>query len=343
MSTITRRGLLATGGFLGIAATFPIPAIRTASAQERASLTLYNGQHQQTTDSLIAAFTRETGIAVKARKGSGTQLANQIMEEGSASPADIIYTEESPPIAALAEKNLLAKLDDGTLNQIPAKYRAKDGTWVGASIRCRVAAYNKEMVEEDELPASVLDFASEKWKGRVAYVPTSGAFQEQIVAIKIMKGDDAALSWLAGLRDYGSIYNSNSAAMKAVEQGQIATALINNYYWFALAREVGADRMKSALFYFADQDPGALLSVSAAAMLKSSRNPEAARKFMAFIVSEKGQQAIVDVVAEYPTRPGVKSPFDLKPLDELDPPPVTPADIGDASEALALMREAGLA
>lgn len=343
MSEITRRGLIRTGALLGAAAAFPLPAVRSAVADDAGTLTLYNGQHQQTTDALIAAFTKETGIAVKARKGSGTQLANQIIEEGSASPADIIYTEESPPIAALAERGLLVTLDKSTLDQVPANYRSKDGTWVGASIRARVVAYNKTMIEKAGLPASVLDFASEKWQGKVAYVPTSGAFQEQIVAIGILKGREAALGWLNGLREHGSIYNSNSAAMKAVEQGQIATALINNYYWYALAREVGADAMKSALYYFGDQDPGALISVSAAAMLKSSRNAEAARTFMDFIVSEKGQQAIVGVVAEYPTRPGVESPFDLKPLDELNPPPVTPADIGDASEALALMREAGLA
>lgn len=341
MVDLTRRGLLRTAGLLGAAAALPAPFVRRAAAE--GVLTLYNGQHEQTTRALVSAFTKETGIAVQARSGSGTQLANQIMEEGAASPADLIYTEESPPIAALAKKGLLATLDQATLSQIPAAYRAKDGTWIGASIRARVVAYNTAMLKASDMPTSVLDFASETWSGKIAYVPTSGAFQEQIVAITLMKGKESALDWLKGLRDYGAIYNSNSAAMKAVEEGQIAAALINNYYWFALAKEVGAEKMKSALFYFGNQDPGALISVSAAAMLKSARNPEGARKFMSFVVSEKGQKAIVSAVAEYPTRPGVASPYDLKPLDQLNPPHITPADIGDASEALALMRQAGLA
>lgn len=341
MVDLTRRGLLRTAGLLGAAATLPAPFVRPASAE--GVLTLYNGQHEATTKALVSAFTKKTGIEVQARSGSGTQLANQIMEEGAASPADLIYTEESPPIAALAKKGLLATLDQATLTQIPAAYRAKDGTWVGASIRARVVAYNKAMLKASDMPKSVLDFAAQEWSGKIAFVPTSGAFQEQIVAIKLMKGTETALDWLKGLRDFGAIYNSNSAAMKAVEEGQIAAALVNHYYWFALAKEVGAEKMKSALFYFGDQDPGALISVSAAAMLKSSRNPEGARKFMSFVVSEKGQKAIISAVAEYPTRPGVTSPYHLKPLDQLDPPHVTPADIGDASEALALMRQAGLA
>jgi iron(III) transport system substrate-binding protein len=39
----------------------------------------------------------------------------------------------------------------------------------------------------------------------------------------------------------------------------------------------------------------------------------------------------------------VKSPFALKPFADLNPPDITPDDLGDAADALALRREAGLA
>lgn len=335
---LLRSSLLAAGG-LTIGAAMP----RMAAAAAQESLTLYNGQHSKTTAALVEAFTDATGIKVEVRKGSSSQLANQIIEEGDASPADMFYSEESPPVVALAEKGLLAKLDDATLEQIPVQYRAKDGTWIGASARCRVIAYNKDLIKESELPKSVLDFAHELWKGKFAFVPTSGAFQEQIIAIKLMKGRDAALDWLKGLKKYGAQYNGNSAAMKAVENGEIPIALVNNYYWYSLSDELGTKTMKSALYYVGDKDPGALLTVSAAGILKSTKKPELARKFLAFMVSEAGQEAIAGSVAEYPVRPGVKSPYDLEPLEKVDPPAITAADLGDAKDALALEREAGLA
>jgi iron(III) transport system substrate-binding protein len=158
-----------------------------------------------------------------------------------------------------------------------------------------------------------------------------------------MKGRDVALDWLKGLKAYGRSYNGNMAALRAVERGEVATALINNYYWFALAEELGHKKMNSALDYIGHKDPGALVTVSAIAALKSSKKGDLAQKFLAYTVSAEGQKVIVDSVAEYPVRPDVKSPFALKPWDELDPPAVTPADIGDASDALALEREAGLA
>jgi iron(III) transport system substrate-binding protein len=61
------------------------------------------------------------------------------------------------------------------------------------------------------------------------------------------------------------------------------------------------------------------------------------------MMSAPGQQAIVDSVAEYPVRPGIKSPWALKPFTELEPPAITPDDLGDAASALKLEREAGLA
>jgi iron(III) transport system substrate-binding protein len=343
MTGLVRRDLLRAGALLAGGAIASRWGASRALAADPVRLTLYNGQHARTTAALVEAFTKATGIEVTVRKGSSTQLANQIIEEGAASPADAFYSEESPPVAALAGKGLLTRLDETTLKQIPSAYVAKDGTWLGASARCRVVAYNKSMVKDSELPASVLDFATAAWKDKVAFVPTSGAFQEQIVAIAKLKGRDAALSWLKGLKAYGRRYNGNSAAMKAVEQGEVATALVNNYYWFALAKEVGEANMKSALHYMSHKDPGALITVSAAGILKSSRNAAAAQKFLAFMVSAAGQQAIVDSVAEYPLRPGVTSPYPLKPFAELDPPPVTPADLGDAAEALILEREAGRA
>jgi iron(III) transport system substrate-binding protein len=342
MTNLNRRSLLGAGGFLAAASIGVVRFPKAALAADAGTLTLYNGQHAKTTKAVVEAFTKATGIKVDQRNGSSSQLANQIMEEGEGSPADVFYSEESPPVAALAEKGLLAKTDPQTLAAVPARYVSADGTWVGASARSRVVVFNKSMIEENDLPDSVLDFASDKWKGKVAFVPTSGAFQEQVIAISRLKGRDAALDWLKGLKEYGAIYNGNGAAMKAVEAGEIATALINNYYWFSLAAERGADKMHSALYYMGHKDPGALITVSAAGILKSTRNLEAAQKFMAFLVSEGGQAAIADSVAEYPLRPGVKSPFALKPFDELDPPDVTAADLGDAADAAALRREAGL-
>lgn len=343
MTDFNRRTFLRNSLLLGGGLALGMPALNLANAAEAQTLTLYSGQHEKTTQAIVDAFTKATGIQVKVRAGNSIQLANQIIEEGRRSPADVFYSEESPPVAALAERDMLAQLPQTTLDQVRETYRATDGTWTGITARCRVTVFNPDMVDESELPTSVMDMATEAWKDRVAFVPTSGAFQQQIVAIKHLLGRDAALDWLKGLKKYGRIYNNNMAAMRAVERGEIATALVNNYYWYIVAREQGLENMKSRLHFSGPQDPGALITVSAAGVLKTAKNMDAAQKLVAFMTSIEGQQVYASGVAEWPMNPEVESKFDIKPFDELQPPSVNPANLGGADEALQLRREAGLA
>ena len=55
-----------------------------------------------------------------------------------------------------------------------------------------VAAQGRRLFAEKDLPKSVLDFAGPEWQGKVGFVPTSGAFQEQAVAIIKLHGREAA-------------------------------------------------------------------------------------------------------------------------------------------------------
>ncbi|MBM7646126.1 iron(III) transport system substrate-binding protein [Scopulibacillus daqui] len=313
-----------------------------SSKSDSKTLTIYNGQHEQTTEKLVKAFEEKTGIKVKVRNGGSSELANQIAEEGKNSPADVFYSEESTPLAMLADKGMLEKVDSNTLKQVPKQYSDKNGDWIGVTARTRVAVYNTDMISEKELPKSVLDFAKPEWKGKVGYVPTSGAFQEQVVAIAKTKGDDVAKKWLEGLKKYGKKYNNNGAALDAVRRGQVETALINNYYWFREASELGKDKMHSKLYYFKNQDPGGLITISGAGELKSAKHKKEADEFLKFITSKEGQEVLAKNSEEYPLHPGVTSKYDLKPLNELEPPHLSPSDLGDGQKALKLLQEVGL-
>src|SRR5258708_706623 len=78
-----------------------------AASKSGGSLTVYSGQHVQTTQALISAFERQTGITVHLRSDDEDVLAQQIVTEGSHSPADVFFTENSPPLQFLASKGLL--------------------------------------------------------------------------------------------------------------------------------------------------------------------------------------------------------------------------------------------
>ncbi len=314
-----------------------------ASSDSKGSLTLYSAQHEPITEAFAEGFEESNGAEVKVRYGEDEGLASQIEQEGDASPADVFLAENTPPLEALSSKGLLAQVDSATLDEVPSQYSSPNGEWVGVAARETVLVYNPDLIAEDELPASILDLAKPKWKGKLAIAPSEPDFIPIVSAIEKLEGEAAAKSWLEGFGDNAKRYNDNEGIIAAVGDGQVAAGIVNHYYWFEAAAEEGKDQIASKLHYFGNEDPGALINISGAGALASSDEPDLAQEFLAYIVSEEGQATMTESGDwEYPLNSAVAPPPGLKPFDTLEPPNVTPADLGDGSEPLKLMQEAGL-
>ena len=96
--------------------------------------------------------------------------------------------------------------------------------------------------------------------------------------------------------------------------------MVNQYYWYRMRAEIGASNMHSQITYFAPHDPGYVLDVSPAGVLKSSTHQAAAQKFLAFIVSKQGQEIIAHSISfEYPIASGVTTAQPETPFDQLQP------------------------
>ncbi len=146
-SRATRRAGLVVGT-MALAGGL-LTACGGSSSGSSQSLTLYSGQHEQTTDSLVAGFEKATGITVNVRNDDEDVLADQIATEGSHSPADVFFTENSPPLEYLQGKGLLSKVESTTLAKTPSKYNSPTGHWVGVSARVSVLIYNPSLIAKE--------------------------------------------------------------------------------------------------------------------------------------------------------------------------------------------------
>jgi iron(III) transport system substrate-binding protein len=328
---------------LVLAAAVLLSACGSSAAHERNAITLYSGQHEQTTAKLVAAFERQTHIRVHLRSDDEDALGNQILQEGANSPADVFYTENTPVLEDLGEKGLLAQVATSTLASVPARYVSTRGDWVGVSARASVIVYNTSQLTPAQLPSSILEFADPKWKGKLGFAPSETDFQPLITAISKLDGVAAAERWLRGLKANGKTYPDNETVVAQVNNGESAVGLINHYYWYRLRDEVGKSGLHSALSYYAPHDPGDLVDVSGAAILKTSSHRADAQALLAFLVSKTGQEVIAHSESyEYPLRPGVAPAAGLRPFAQLQPAPLTPGDLGDGSKALELEQRLGL-
>ncbi|MGA2527887.1 MAG: extracellular solute-binding protein [Acidimicrobiales bacterium] len=309
------------------------------------TITLYNGQHVQTTEALVAAFEAQTGINVAVRDNDEDIFDQEILAEGSRSPADVLFTENSPALELLEQKNLLSPVARSTLVRTPSEYNSQRGDWVGVSARVSVLIYNPSLIKKSALPTRVLELADARYRGELAFAPGETDFQPIVTSVLHTYGRARALSWLTGIKaNAGShLYADNEGISAAVNRGIVAFGVVNQYYWYRMRAEIGAARIRSEIAYFAPGDPGYVIDVSGAGILRSSRHQAAAQRFLAFLVSKKGQEIIAHSISfEYPIASGVKTFQPETPFSELKPNSIDIAQLGTGAAAIALLREVQL-
>ena len=324
-----------------VAAALCSPALAACGGGDDADLVVYNAQHEELISVVAKKFEEKTGLKVELRNSDDLGLANQLVAEGKASPADVFLTENSPAMSLVQSKGLLTKLDQKTLDQIPAQYRPTDGTWTGFAARSTVLVYNTDQVKPADLPTSLMDLAKPEWKGKVAFSPTGADFQAIVSAVLHLEGEARTKEWLAGLKRNGEVYDGNNVVLQSVNKGDVETGIIYHYYWYRDQEESGENSDKSTLHFFGNQDPGAFVSVSGAGVLKGSDHKADAQKFVNYLTSAEGQQVIADSYAlEYTLNPKVDLGRGVKGLKDLDPPDVDVSDL-NGPEVVKLMEEAG--
>ena len=314
----------------------------TAGSVAGAAITVYNAQHEDLTQKWADEFKAKMGVTVTLRNGSDSELANQLVQEGNASPADVLLTENSPAMSLVENAGLFADVETTTLDQVPAAYRPSTGKWTGIAARSTVFVYNPSMIPEAQLPRSLLDLADASWKGRWAASPGGADFQAIVSGLLQLKGKAATEQWLTGMKANSTAYQGNSAVMRAVNAGEIPAGVIYHYYWFIDQAGTKENSTNAKLHFFGNKDPGAFVSISGGGVLAASRNQAAAQAFLAFITSKNGQDVLrTGSSLEYTVASDVQANPALPPLDTLDAPSVDPSTL-NGTEVISLMTAAGI-
>lgn len=315
---------------------------QSAAADNNQGIVVYNAQHENLVQSWVDGFTKETGINVTLRNGGDSELGNQLVQEGSASPADVFLTENSPSMVLVDNAKLFAPLDADTLKQVPAEFRPAHGRWIGIAARSTVFVYNPQKLNEAQLPASLMDLAKPEWKGRWAASPSGADFQAIVSAMLALKGEQATLDWLKAMKANFVAYKGNSTVMKAVNAGQIDGGVIYHYYRFVDQSKTGENSKNTQLYYFKHQDPGAFVSLSGGGVLASSKHKAQAQAFIKYITGKEGQESLrTNNAFEYAVGVNAASNPKLVPLKDLDAPKVEPSTL-NSKKVIELMTQAGL-
>lgn len=326
----------------GLAAALAFTGCATDPADEEGTLTVYIGRDEELVGPLVERFEEETGIEVEARYAATPELAALLLEEGEQTPAQVFLSQDAGALGALADADLVADIPSDLAGVIPEGFTSQDDSWIGVTGRARVIAYDGEELAEDEVPDSVDALTGEEWRGEVAFAPGNASTQSFITALRVLEGEEAAAEWVAAMAaNDPALTENNLASLDLVNNGQVQLGLINHYYWFRQAAEVGAENMRAQL-KFLPGDPGGIVNVTGAAILKGADDDADARAFVEYLVSEEAQQYFVEETFEYPLLPGVEAPEGLPAIDTLMNPGLDLSDLDSVEESQRLLADNGL-
>ncbi|WP_438952147.1 Fe(3+) ABC transporter substrate-binding protein [Porticoccus sp.] len=314
-----------------------------------AEVNLYSARIETLIKPLLDTFTEQTGIKVNLITGDADGLIQRLESEGRNSPADILLTTDVGRLYRAKEAGLTQSVESATLEQnIPMMYRDDTNHWFGLSLRARPILYVKGKVDPAQLNRYE-DLSDPKWKGKICIRSSNNVYNQSMVASLIAANGPAATEeWAKGLVANFAMppRGGDRDQIKAAAAGQCDLAIANTYYLAGMlssddpAERAAAEKM--AVFWPNQNDRGAHVNISGAAVTVSAPNRDNAIALLEFLSTDAAQSWYANENGEYPIRDNIEIGPVLSSWDTFKADPVALYKLGAGNgQALRLMDRAG--
>ena len=292
--------LLAIGGGLVVGAA--------AQAPIESELTLITPVSKSINDAALKAFAEyakeKWNVTVKTNAiPAGTPVAyGRIVEWKGRPDADIFWGGESALFEKLADARLLQKVEIAkeAWDSIPASIgkpkpiplKDRNGYWVGTALEPYGIVYHPLKFKRLGLaePRDWEDLLNPKLRGEIAQcAPTrSSSSNATYEVILSMYGEDKGWDWLRRLAANTGHFTARSRDVPTVvAKGEFAAGFAVPSYMAFEEKLAGFD-----IRYVAPRN--AFVTPEPMAVLAGARNPRAARAFIEFLLSERGQRVFME-------------------------------------------------
>jgi len=280
-----------------------------AAAAPAGKLVLYTSQPpadaQQTVDAFMA---KSPDVQVEWTRDGTTRIMSKLQAEfaAGAPQPDLLLIADAVTMEGLKADGRLMAYDDAPVAGYPESYYDADKTYFGTKLITSGIAYNTKA----DKPTSWTDLTEAAAKNQV--VMPSPLYSG---AAAIMMGtltDQPSLGWdfYEGLAKNGTTsVQGNGAVMKAVAGGEKLYGVLVDFM------ALNAKRAGSPIDFVFPKE-GVPAVTEPVAILSTARNPEAAKAFVAFLLSPEGQ-AFTARQGYLPALPSVEPPAGFPPVSEI--------------------------
>ena len=192
----------------------------------------------------------------------------------------------------LKEKGLLAPFHPSRESDLPATFRAKDGTWYGFAARGRILLVNTKLVSEADRPKGIKDLLNPRWKGKIAMAkPLFGTTATHAACLFTTWGDDKAKQFFRDLKANGvQVLSGNKQVAQAVGSGEAAIGLTDTDDAMG---EIDAGN--AVTIVYPDREPGGLGTLfipNTLAIVKGAPHQKAAEALADHLLSPEVESAL---------------------------------------------------
>ena len=252
-------------------------------------LTIYSGLMEDHMIKSIKEFEKETGIKVEAIRMSSGEILGRLNAEKAAPKASVWFGGPADGFIQAKEMGLLQAYTPETAKLIPDKYKDKEGYWYGIYIGYLGFASNKTLLTEKGLaaPKSWQDLLDPKLKGQVVMADpgSSGTAYTLLASIIQEMGEEKGLEYMKKLNAQIKTYTkSGTAPGRMAGQGECTVGITFLHDAIKYRQEGMKDLVLTA------PAEGTGYEIGAVALLKGAPDSEAAKKFIAWVLTKNAQE-----------------------------------------------------
>ena len=232
----------------------------------------------------------------------------------------------------LRQQGISAPYKPAAAAQIPDQFKDPQGYWTGFSARARLLVVNKTASTKSN---SILAYVDPKAKGKAVIAnPLFGTTTVEMAALFSVWGDEKGKQFLAGLKaNKVKLAASNGESADFVASGEFEFALVDS--------DDAVDRLrhgKPLEIVYPDQgqgEVGVLVLPNAVALIRGGPNPENGKKLIEYLVSKETERKLAFAdCAQIPLHPGVATPKEIKPIEQIQTMKVDYAQLAGKLQAI---------
>ncbi|MCS6878179.1 MAG: ABC transporter substrate-binding protein [Geminicoccaceae bacterium] len=266
-------------------------ALAAVTSEVRASekLVLYTSQPTDQMKAVLDLFkTVAPEIEVEMFRSGTTEVLNKLAAEFAAgSPrADVLLIADEIAMMQLARDNRLLPYPEAPVARFPKTFYDPQMRWFGTKVITTGIVYNTNLVKEP--PKSWKDLLRPEAKGRVIMPSPLYSGAAVIHVGTLVEQPEFGWSYFEKLAEAGALSaRGNGAVLDAVAKGERAYGVLIDY----MALNAKA---KGSPVDFVFPMEGVTAVTQPVAILATTKNPRAAKKFVDFQLSEAAQRQAVE-------------------------------------------------